>query len=122
MGRLAAYTRRTDTANSSSDGGEEGGEDAEGEGQLDEGEAAAAAVRGLQLAGGAAGAAGARPPAIESPDSAVKRLAAQRHADMMARSAAAGTCAAAAWVWEAAARCHVTWPPGTPCALLSRAA
>ncbi|KAL4457659.1 hypothetical protein ABPG75_012524 [Micractinium tetrahymenae] len=84
VARLAAYTRQPAAAGSSSEGEEDDAEQEEAEEQQ---EAVVAAVGGLQLAGGAAGP--AVPPAMESPDSAVKRLAAQRHAAMMARSAAA---------------------------------
>lgn len=87
VARLAAYTRQPAAASSSSEGGEADGD----EGPEEEEEAVAAAVGGLQLA---AGAAGAKVPAMESPDSAVKRLAAQRHATMIASSAAAGMWAA----------------------------
>ncbi|KAL4442936.1 hypothetical protein ABPG77_008427 [Micractinium sp. CCAP 211/92] len=87
VARLAAYTRQPAAASSGSDAAD--GDEEEG---LGEEEAVAAAVGGLQLAAGAAGAAdaaGTKVPAMESPDSAVKRLAAQRHAAMMTSSAAA---------------------------------
>ncbi len=100
VARLAAYTRQPTAVSSSSGSDAADGDEEEG---LGEEEAVAAAVGGLQLA---AGAAGAKVPAMESPDSAVKRLAAQRHAAMMTSSAAAGR-------WRApvrlAARCP--WLP-----------
>lgn len=92
MVRLAAYTRQPEF---DSDADDEDWVDAAG------GAAAASeAIGGLQLApeeaatppGSNAGTAPGSTPAMESPDSAVRRIAAQHHAAMLVRSAAAGVC------------------------------
>ena len=99
--RLAAYTRQPAA------GGPDGEEEDEGEvweEQLEAEIPAAAAVmaatklEGMQLSPpGEAAAAGRAGSVIESPDSAVRRIAAQRHADMMHRTAAAGACPRCGW-------------------------
>lgn len=101
--RLAAYTRVAPSEGSgSSSGGDNGSEDeagwvasGSGGGGADAPAAAAAAgVESMQLTprGGGllAPAQGAPVPGLESPSSAVQRIAEERHAAMMARSAAAG--------------------------------
>lgn len=105
VARLAAYTRRAGgSSGDDSSGDEDAGEGEEGAEWEDEPAAAAGAeasqaMSGLQLQGkGGAGSpprlspgtGGPAAPAVESPDSAVRRLAAQRHATMLARSADAG--------------------------------
>lgn len=101
MVRLAAYTRQH-----VADADEEGGEGQEFRDSDEEGAAAAAAVESMQLSEGAArtpqwgGKPAATPatptaaapaaPAMESPESAVRRIATQRHEAMMARTASAG--------------------------------
>ncbi|PRW58889.1 F-box LRR-repeat 15 [Chlorella sorokiniana] len=85
MTRLAAYTRQLGGSISAGSGSSD--EEEEEDWQAD---AAAEAVGGMQLAADApsppaVGTTGGR--AFESPDSAVRRIAAQRHAAMLARSA-----------------------------------
>lgn len=94
MTRLAAYTRQLEgsgsAAGSSSDEEEEEEEEQD---ELQQAQAATEAVGSMQLAEGASPlpAAGTTSgKAVESPDSAVQRIAAQRHAAMLARSAREG--------------------------------
>lgn len=89
MTRLAAFTRQLGGGSCAAGGSS----DEEVDEEEWEAQAAVEAVGGMQLAGdasppAAAGVAGSK--VLESPDSAVRRIAAQRHADMMARSAQAG--------------------------------
>lgn len=92
MTRLAAYTRQLDAGSSTEEEGEEGpgweGEEEEEAPAAAPAAAVAQALAGVQLS--PKGRAPA-PPAtvIESPDSAVRRLAAQRHAAMLEGSARA---------------------------------
>lgn len=96
MTRLAAYTRQLEgsgsAAGSSSDEEEEEQEEEE-EDELQQAQAAVEAVGSMHLAEAASPlpAAGTTSgKAVESPDSAVRRIAAQRHAAMLARSAREG--------------------------------
>lgn len=97
MTRLAAYTREAPAGDSnSSSAGEEEEEEEGGWGEEAEAagpDAAGAALEDLQLSAAGGRAAQARKgavPAMESPDSAVRRIAAQRHAAMLERSARTG--------------------------------
>jgi hypothetical protein len=102
MARLAAYTRQPAA------GGLDSEEEAEGEFLEEQKEAeapaaaadmAAAELESMQLSPRKAAAAAAAGPGsvVESPDSAVRRIATQRHADMMHRTAAAGICFCCDW-------------------------
>ncbi len=110
MARLAAYTRQLEDGDSAA-GGSSGDEEEEAEDEW-QAQAAAEAVGSMQLASGtsppppAAGAVtGGK--AFESPDSAVRRIAAQRHAAMMARSARQGALVGVGHLMHISACCRV---------------